>query len=651
MSDLVGADVGEDTVIVVDETMEVERAANGLTSEGDKRLASYLKSECDDILDGAERVALKERWKTWRRMAILEPKSKVQSWPWEGAANVVTPIAAQKVNTIYAKLVAMYAQVRPVWSTTAPRADMAASCRALSAYLNALSESPMALDLARRNRTIMYDLVRLGTQPVRVPWLSESVPIKKQSLNGSAENAERVVHDGPAVIPIRLEDFIARAEYAEVEQMPVVGHRVFLSSAEMRLRGARGTYANVEAVLGSAESAMEPSREDEQSRLGTSATRHPDEEANRVYEVCELFVRFDDDADGIAEDWKVWFHRGTSTILRAELNLLGRRDIVVLRYFPVPNELYGIGVCQYLEWLQAEADFLHNTRWNDLELILTPAFKRRQGSMALKKSKVRPGGFLDMADLNDVAPLVVPDFTGSTYAAENLVRDYADRISGANDPMSGYGDSTLKSGSNAASLMFLAQQGNSILNAVYDGIKRDYDEIGQLVVLQAIINFNANPVAFDLSALEDDDAAELRTLFQSSDVASLPTSFRFTVKSADISRSDDTKQQNVTLATQIYQQYGSAMVPMTQALASGQLDPLTSMLVVKLVRGATVLAKQSLSLLHIDEVDKMFIEEEGGASDGRDDTGGGAGGAGGSGMGAVGAGSMAAGPRNSAGAH
>jgi hypothetical protein len=610
MSDV---EVRGDIEVVVTEEAAAAMSNSGLPEDVALTLTSYLKSELDDVIDGSERATFMSRVATWRRMSIVEPEQATQSWPWPGASNTVTPIAAQKVNTIFAKLVAMYAQVRPTWSVTSPRKDTEGATLALASYLNAISVSPMQLDLARKNRVIMYDLVRLGTQVVKVPWRYEEVPIKKGNAEGGASNAVRVTHNGPDVMPIRLEDFVCRTAYADIEKMPWVGHLVYLTKAELDNRALKGIYVDVDKVVGSPQTSLEASREVEQQRSGLAAMVDAAEEMNRVYEIAELYVRVDGDGDGIAEDYKVWFHRATGTILRSELNLLGRRDYVLLRYFTVPNELYGVGVCQLLERLQGSADFMFNTRVNDLELILTPAFKRRQGSMAMKKKKVSPGSFIDMSDLNDVQPLVVPNFTASTYAAENLVRDYADRLSGANDPMSGYGDSTLKSGSNAASLMFLAQQGNSILNAVFDGIQRDYDEIGQLVVLQTIIAFNDAAQGVDLDAINDEERSILEALFRESDVASLPSQFRFTVRSTDISRSDDTKQQNIMVASQIYQAYGQSAVPMTQMLMSGQLDEATSQMMMTLLRGATVLAKQSLELLHIADVDSMFIPmQEGG---------------------------------------
>jgi hypothetical protein len=197
--------------------------------------------------------------------------------------------------------------------------------------------------------------------------------------------------------------------------------------------------------------------------------------------------------------------------------------------------------------------------------------------------------------------MVTPDVTGSTYALESLVRDYADRISGANDPMSGYGDSSLKSGANAASLMFLAQQGNSVLNAVLDGVQRDYDQIGQIALLQCAINDDL----VDYSLVEDADAALLREVF-AMPIEELPTQFHFSVTTADISRSDEAKQQKVAAGTALYQQYGQIAMSLTQMLESPQVGPATKQMAMQFLLGATIFADRSLRLLEVEEVEKLL---------------------------------------------
>lgn len=589
----------------------VEAAKTTLTSaigieiaEEDRgRLEQYIEGELSDILEGVDRSAYLKRVELWRRMSLAEPESATKSEPWPGASNVEPPIASQKVNTVRAKLLSAFATKRPFFGVTTSRNDARAKANAIEKMLNAMAKSPTQLDLDNVNKSVLYNVARLGTAFVKVPWLTIDEPVKtRDAATGVVSLKKKRTHNGPKVIEIRVEDFVMRSIFDDIERAPLVGSRTYLTRSEMEARVEAGVYDAVDGLLEAAVvDTMEESRADVAEREGFASSMPTEEPATALYEVFELYVRFDADKDGFSEDLKVWFERKTGKILRLEENLLGRRDIVALRYLPLPGSIYGVGICQLLEGLQQTASFAFNYRVNNLQLVLTPVYKRRIGAMKSKRKTLEPGQFLDLAELDDVMPMVTPDVTGSTYALENLVRDYADRISGANDPMSGYGDSSLKSGANAASLMFLAQQGNSVLNAVLDGVQRDYDQIGQIALLQCAINDDL----VDYTLVEDEEAALLREVF-AMPVEELPTQFHFTVTTADISRSDEAKQQKVAAGTALYQQYGQIAMSLTQMIESPQVGPATKQMAMQFLQGATVFADRSLRLLEVEDVDRLL---------------------------------------------
>jgi hypothetical protein len=323
----------------------------------------------------------------------------------------------------------------------------------------------------------------------------------------------------------------------------------------------------------------------------------------RLYPVFECYVFYDSDGDGVPEDVKVWIEVESGTILRAEANTLGVRDIAVLRYFDIPYQMNGVGIGHFLEGLQEEADFLHNHRIDNLHFSLIPAYKRRRGSSSKKEIELHPGAIIDVDDINDLVALVTPDLTGSTFASENLTRDYADRVSGANDPMSGYADSTMKSGADVGSTLFLAEQGNSILNAIYDGIENDYNEIGQLVLMQLV----ANKDKVDLSMLSDDEQALVGEVL-SMPMDSLPTTFSFRVETTDQSRSEETKRQTLGQASALYAQYGQQMMQLASIIDNPQLPPtsLTKQLAQRMFIGGTAFVREAFEMMKLDHVDALL---------------------------------------------
>jgi hypothetical protein len=384
-----------------------------------------------------------------------------------------------------------------------------------------------------------------------------------------------------------------------VQRAPWVATRSWLTHADLLQRQADGIYDNVDQVLEFFAKELPKDRQDELLRRGFAPSTLGSYEEMRLYPVFEAYVFYDSDGDGIPEDIKVWIEVESGTILRSEMNTLGARDLCMLRYFQLPYQMMGVGIGHFIERLQDEADFLHNHRLDNLHFSLIPAWKRRRGSSTKKEITLHPGAIVDVDDVNDLMPLVTPDLTGSTYESEALTRDYADRVSGANSPMSGYADPTMKSGADVGSTLFLAEQGNSILNAIYDGIETDYNEIGQLVLMQLV----ANRDKVDLSMLSPEDAALVQQVLELP-LETLPTTFAFTVETTDQSRSEETKRQTLAQATALYAQYGQQAMSLAAIVDNPQLPPttLTKQLAQRLFVGATEFVREAFTMMKVEKL-------------------------------------------------
>lgn len=572
-------------------------------------VSSFLQGEINDVMQGSERGVFMEKIQKWRRMARVEPEQSEKTYPWQKASNVVTPLMAQKTAVIFAKLIAMFSTKRPFWDADVDDQVLLPLANALSRYFNYLSTAPFHLNLENVNRDMFYDLVLLGTQVAKVPWLYE-----EWQLRTTEGSKSRVMHNGPSVVAIRLEDFLIRSYYSDVQRAPWVGNLVWLTEAELRQRGAMGIYEDVESVLGSFATELDSNWSDELERRGLANTVQNGNNETKLYPIFEGYVYYDADNNGVPEDIKVWIEPKSGKILRSEYNLIGVRDYTVLTYFKVPHQLYGVGLGHLLEGLQDEADFYHNHRADNLHMSLLPMFKRRRGSMLVKNDELHPGKIIDLDDPNDLVSFVVPDLTGSTYQAELLTRDYADRVSGANDPMSGYADPVMKSGADVGSTTFLAQQGNSILNAIYEGIENGYSEIGQLILIQLV----ANKDRVDLSVVSDEDARMIEQILMLP-IESLPTTFRFKIKTTDLDRTEEAKVQQLGAATQLYTLYGQQMMQILPLIGNPQVPPMVQQFAQQLFIGGTKFTKQIMRGYKIENVDELFPDVGGGKENGADD--------------------------------
>ncbi len=568
-----------------------------LDEKGKRYLEEYLKTEIEDVRDGSDRSDRIERLGRYRRLRLAIPEFPTTSEPWEGASNVVTPITLYRTNTITAKLIAMYSTKRPFWSCVSDDPKYEANAVAVSRWANAQARGSYKLNVDRVNREIFYDVVSLGTQFVKVPWLVERWQTKvRDAASGQAVPTERVTHNGPAIVPLRIEDFFCRSIFDDLQKAPWVGNRWWLTDADLKGKGSRGVYENIEQVQRFYAQELPETVANELELLGFSSQLATAHEETRLYPVYEVYVRYDADGDGVPEDIKIWFEVESGTILRSEVNFLGARDIVPIRYLRIPGLLYGVGVPELLEQYQTAGDFFFNHRANNMQMCLTPAYQRRSGSSALKRQKVTPGIILDVEMIDDIRPFVTPDLSASSYQAEALVRDYADRASGANDPMSGYADTTMKSGADVGSLLFLAQQGNSVMNSIYDGIQQDYNEIGQLVLMQAVVNKDL----VDMEGVPEEDRALLQEVLDMP-VETLPTAFAFRMETADLSRTDEAKRTNLAAAAGLLQQYGSQAMQLAGVIDNPQAQsmPTTLETALSLYIGSTTFVQEALELMQI----------------------------------------------------
>ena len=582
-----------------------------LDEEQMQYVSSFLRTEISEVLDGSERKTYLENIQKWRRMARLVPEEAEKTYPWQKSSNVVTPLMAQKTLVIFTKLIAMFSTKRPFWDIDADSQELLPISNALIRLFNYLSTAPFHLNLDSVNREMFYDLVLIGTQFVKVPWLFEEWELKT-----AAGTAKRVMHNGPSVVNIRVEDFLMRSYYTDIQRAPWVGNLVWLTAAELKQRQAAGIYENVDAIFAENAESLDDNWADELDRRGFSTELANGNDETKMYPIFEGFMFYDADGNEVPEDLKVWMEPKSGTILRVENNLLGVRDLTALAYIKVPRSVYGLGLGHLLTGLQEENDFYHNHRADNLHFSLLPMFKRRRGSMQVKNDELHPGKIIDLDDPGDLVPFVVPDLTGSTYQAEMLVRDYADRISGANDPMSGFADPVMKSGADVSSTLFLAQQGNSILNAIYEGIEHGYGEIGQLILMQLV----ANKDRVDLSMLSEQDAALVQTVLDLP-LETLPTTFRFKVKTTDLDRTEEAKNKQLQQATQLYTLYGQQMMQILPLLGNPQVPPQMQQFAMQMFVGATKFSKQLMKAFKIEGVDELFPDVGGGDANGQQESG------------------------------
>lgn len=588
---------GSAEVVMQDTPEEVQSQGIFASEEIKNEFTAYIQKEVQSVVDGEDTAQFLEDVKKWKRQRIARPAQKTKDYPFPNSANVSPPITAQKVNTIYAKALANFSTKRPFWAGDAADVRYRDHVNALTRKMNDMSQSPFELHLDKFNRQFLYDTISLGTNFYEVSWDYEQVTYLKDAGPGQPGTPSfRVLHNGPRIHIVPIEDFITRPYWTDLQKAPWLARRFRLTHAELMERKASGRYENVDAVDGSAIEEFTDHEQADNDLLGLTGQPKSDYKETNLYDLYAFHAFWDVNGDGVLEDIKGVLHLESGTILRIEMNNLGWRLVGRVPYQEIPGWLYGLGVCHACEYLQDEGETLHNLRLDNLKWSMMNMFVGRKGSGLKADERAYPGKLWLVDQDGDLKVLPVPDLSSSSYQAEMLVRDYADRITGANDPMSGFADQTLKSGGGAQAQMVMMQQASSILNSQLDTMEEYYAEMGRMIAI--LMAANIDLINFDNTDPKD---AELIRELLSQPTEMLPQLIKFRIETTDAARSEAAKRDNYAAFTGLYDQYTQQVLQLTQIGMSPQVPPQLQPIFLKLLVGRTRIMEKMVEFLKLGQ--------------------------------------------------
>lgn len=553
-----------DTIIQIEEEAFIQQTEEILTEEQAQEISNYLKTELDEVASDAGRLEKMERIDKIRRQRVAQPENASKDTPWEGASNVCPPLLAQKVNTVCSRINRAFIQRDPMFKFTATK-DFKEHAKAITRHVQKLVENPAFIDLYKKLWPMNYDLASEGTLFVKVPFVIERLLFKRQGESGGNETVDRVVKSCPDIVKIPMEDFFTRYEWSDIQTAPWVGVRYYKFTHELKRLAQQGFYTNVEAVLEN-DQAFNEHREQMLNDAGIEISS-VQEDTNRMYEIFEVNLYWDTDGDGVEEDLIIHYERESSTILRVEYNDLSRRDYVRTPYLDIPNVLTGLGVGDLVTSLQDEVETLHNMRIDGTHLGMMPFIVAQEGSNFGKNIQIKPGQVVKTTDPRaDFVMHKFPDVSNGALMGESVVKDYADKASGASDMMAGFEPG----GSNrigATGTQFLAEQGYTFLQAVMDNIERGYAEMGMLILYQLVRNSDQ----VDLSILSEKDQQLCQEVY-AMNVEDIPLHFKFKVETTPVSMTGDAKKQMSIGLMQVYMTYGDKIMQIVAQLANPEVQ-------------------------------------------------------------------------------
>ena len=553
------------------------------------------------------RTGFLQKLRKWRRQRIARPEQEIKTEPFPKSTNLAPPLTMSKVNTVFGKSLAGYTLKRPFWACDTNNPQMKLEADAFGRLLNAYAADPFSLNLKPVIRKALYETISLGNQFYEAGWVHDTVMIE----NADGTKRETVLRSGPEIRLFNTEDIVVNQSWTDLQKAPWLALRFQLTWSEVLNFRDIGRYNAdaVEKLRAFRKTTMTEAELEQAEHMGLRPQPSSTNDLTATFDLHKFYAKWlvgDSVVDlvGIA-------HVESKTLLYVEPNKLGWRLVGKIGYFSMPDSIFDIGVCHQCEFLQEEVEMLHNFGGDAMKWSMLGTYKAKKDAGISHKEAIYPGKIFMVESMDDFQEMRFDVDLSPAIAKENIVMRYADMATGANQAMSGQADQTLKSGGGAMAQQVLAQSSATILDAEFDTMDEHFSEMAKFVAILVMKNSAFVPLE---TLVSPEDAQVLQGFFSQYSEADLVSSFRFTVKTTDIQRSESAKKESLALFSQLYSGYVTEILNLMAQQMQMQQVPQMAMFIARAISGKTDLMRQIADYLHVGiDPEKYFVVE--GAND------------------------------------
>jgi hypothetical protein len=408
-----------------------------VSGEQEKELIDKLSSAIDYHLQTFQPYL--DKSEEWQKMFMVTPKAKDKPWP--GSSNFPVPFLAEKIMSIHARLVRAIFNVDPIFLVS-PRLpvppEIGQRVETFFDYLIDRGNYRETMDMA-----LLYSLIE-GTAIVKVDYkkvtreIQSSMPEMSATM-GTASPTDPTMEtftefEGPRAQYVPLRDFVLfPLEKFDIDDTQGSGHRFHLTASQMLERENSGVYANAKQIVDAKQQGEKPSTTPTPilGEIGEIPT-----EVVEMYELWELFYKYDLDGTGVEVPLLVTFSKESRTLLRVIKFPYdhGKSPYVPIRPIPQPNLFYGLALSQFLEPIQKELTASFQRRADALARATLPPILRQRGSTwNPAEEPLQPGGVITVSHPDEITALQLPDYRPSNVQHEQMLIAFGERLTGISD--------------------------------------------------------------------------------------------------------------------------------------------------------------------------------------------------------------------------
>lgn len=566
-------------------------------------LMEYLVQELRDAQ--AARKPLEDLWIKWDNAYRCVPSDEKKDFPFEGAANLVIPVIATDVDTLFSRFMGILFAPSNLWSVGARRPEM----------MDVAPRVQEFLEWAQDNEIKPYDpicdwmleLCKKGTGILKQRYTRKMKKVYEwRELDSGIwqQQANILIEDHPSMHHVQLADFYIPAYSTEIQEAPWTAERVMLTFDQYMERVAAGVYQNIENFSQWYANSRGSTVEQNMQALDRFRPSY-----GKRFEMFEFWVDFDIDGDLQREALVCTIHPESRTYCRLDYNPFFNQDkpYSVARYMRAEKRFYGLGLCEMLWPFQEEVSTQHNQRIDNSTVVNSTMLKARTGIGIREDEPIYPGRIwlLDNPE-SDLMPLPMGAKFDSTVNDENLTVAYAAKRTGVNDYVSGVPSAAAAYGP-AYTTQQMLQAGAKRFDQTLREVRVALGESGTRV-LELYQQFNQRGKEF--IALGNEDGAMVHQVLQFP-LDLIRKGLTVTVTAIDASNSKEAKIRTNTIIMQQLQQFYMQYMQGMSYLVNPMVPPPIKQVVIDMLKGGSIIFRRILDDYGVQDASRVIPELQG----------------------------------------
>jgi hypothetical protein len=562
-----------------------------LSGDAEKRLLEKIDTELEESL--RDNVQLSEEVNESDRLYRAEPKQKIKTFPWRGAANLVIPTIGITVDAIVARIVNTVFGVEPFWSVRPTGTQRE--------YLEMANSVEAQMEWSRKNEYDMYSAVKsnaiettqLGWSWLKVMWdqttCREWDPTKKSYQDRITRN--------PNVVYIPVTDIMRQVGVDNEEEAEWIGQRVQLTDGALAWKGYEKVYEHVDEIMDEKDVDLPEYRINGVGRGDRPFT----EKLNTFYELWMDFPL--QRKKGVPISIVVTYHRPLKKIMRVIYNpsMYGIRPFYRTRFIEFRGSKgRGFGIADQIKYMQDELSTIHNQQLDNSTIANTRWFLGRKNAVKAD-TRIWPGRFLTVPNPeSDVKAMQLGEVYNSMRNLEVSVMSYMERRSGVSDYSLGRESSVLGDRATATGTLAIIQEGNRRFDLNVRDVRETYGKVGKHVFM---LNNQYRPKG--MSYILQGDAGEFTEMAFDlpEEMVAHKLGFELTASSATINK--QVEQAGLTSLLGILMQNLQAGQQAVMMLSNPQIPAEVKEFTMKYMEGLTMIVRRLAATY--GERDTMYL--------------------------------------------